>query len=193
MEEIIRYKFNKKEIIYWVIAAIIIGFYGMRFFWFFSLLITPIAFVAYYYENVTRCKRYNELIYELSNTYNAQYVKCTIELTQEAYEMGSRTGKVKIKPFPKKADAIYIQSKDFFILFSYVLDFGFFKKYYRPLVFLKSEESQASEIFEEKGVKIMTKYGLTYEKDCIIIDLLHKHNIKTIKLPEDLGESLFLP
>ena len=193
MEEIIRYKFNKKEILYWIIATIALGYFSIRFFWLFGLLITPIAFVAYYYTNVIRCREYNKLIYELSNSYNAQYARCTIELNKERYEMGTKIGMVKIKPLPEKADAIYIQSKDFFILFFAVLDFGQFKKYYKPLVFLKPEENQTSEIFEENGVKIMRKYSLTYEKDYIIIDLLHKHNIKTIKLPKDLGESLFLP
>jgi uncharacterized membrane protein len=203
----IKYKPSKAEIIYWAVLYMICISIDVIYIirgnndmfsdiLFFSLI--PLIFSYYYLANTYRCNKFNILVETiLSTNIPVKFSndnKIEVRHNQLEIRPPISAGSAKIYSFPKKTNATYIQSENFLIIFFSTLDFGFFKRYLKPYVFYKSNETNVDTFFNTKHLYIIKKYNLTYENDSVIIEIGDNNYIEMIKLVDFMkyNNKLFL-
>ena len=192
--ERIKYKFDKKESIIWIVLFLIntimfiLSFFVSGMYHIVYLLVL-FAFLSYYLANKYRLKKFYFLCNEIEkHKIDFKYEELHIKIKQKSYNIKSfgqsRDMKVEIPLYMTKA--YIINTSDFFIIFFALKDFGLFKKYVKPFLFKKG--NGVSYNFMKNKVIIEKEYEIKILDGELVVTLKKKLNdIEKIIIPYDVA------
>ena len=192
--ERIKYKFDKKESIIWIVLFLIntimfiLSFFVSGMYHIVYLLVL-FAFLSYYLANKYRLKKFYFLCNEIEkHKIDFKYEELYIKIKQKSYNIKSfgqsRDMKVEIPLYMTKA--YIINTSDFFIIFFALKDFGLFKKYVKPFLFKKG--NGVSYNFMKNKVIIEKEYEIKILDGELVVTLKKKLNdIEKIIIPYDVA------
>ena len=191
----IKYKIGKEEIVYWISIFALVSIYvltsyladkQMHVTYLITIeLVIPIFFLSHLFINLFRCRQFYSLCNEMeSNEMEVNINECFIKIQRKALNIKTpRAVEVKLGTDFRTVKTYSVQTNDFHILFFQMYDFGIFRRYIRPVVFMKNNIPVPNFM---KNIYLID----TYEKKQIGNDICIKTNkkiadIEYIVLPMD--------
>ena len=131
--------------------------------------------------NLYRCRSFYKFYHHSLKAYNAQLIKISIQ--KEDYKMQApyKSYETKIRPFPKSANAIYIEEKDFFLLFFSIQYLGILQLVLKPIIFIKTNKELS---IKDTNINIIQHYETFETEQGRIIIFPNKNGIKKIIIPD---------
>jgi hypothetical protein len=180
----IKYKIKNDEIIYWIMFFVIVSVYALLSFLVnkeYSVIyliimefIVLVVFLFYFFINIFRCKNFYRLCNEMKkNGIEINMNNCFIKIKRKDYRVKPvmQSIEVNAKTHFRSIEAYSVQTKDLFMLFFQLPDFGLFRRYIRPVIFKKNNIMIPSFM---KNIYLIENY----EKKEIENDICIKLNMK---------------
>ena len=130
--------------------------------------------------NLYRCRSFYKFYHNSLKEYNVQFIKIVIQ--NEDYKMQAfyQSKDATIRPFPKPANAIYIEENDFIMFFFSMHYVSLFQLVLKPIIFIKTEK----ELFiKDKNVNFIKKFDIIETEQNKTIIFPNKNGIKKLIIP----------
>lgn len=161
----VKYKFDDKEIVIWAmlflfttviftLTILVEDFANILNVCGFVLVLILLTFLSFYWQNQFRLKRFYVLCNEIeSHKIDCKYEVVPIKIKQKSFQIKPpmQSGDVEINIPVYTTESYSIQTSDFVILVFPVKDFGFIKKYIKPIL-LKKTDTFSSELINKRLV-----------------------------------------